>query len=74
MASRMLLKHTLYTKNKVEELGFRQSDADLRIFISPTVVLLYYCDDCLLLYKTPKDVDILTARNLVQPNYYSINF
>ena len=52
----------IHTKNKLEELGFRQSDADPCFFISPTVILLYYCDDCLLLYKTADEVDILTRR------------
>ena len=46
----------------MEDLGFWQSDADPCLFISPTVILLCYCDDCLLLYKSPEAVDILTKQ------------
>ena len=52
----------IHTKNKLEELGFCQSDSDPCLTISPTVTLLYYCDNCVLIYKTPEDVDILTKR------------
>ena len=52
----------IHTKNKLEELGFRQLDANPCLFISPTVILLYYCDDCLQLYKTPNEVNTLTRR------------
>ena len=52
----------IHTKNKLEDLGFRQSDADPCLFISPTVTLLCYCDDCLLLYKSPEAVNILTKQ------------
>lgn len=44
----------------MEDLDFRQSDADPCLFISPIDTLLCYCDDCLLLYKYPAAVDILT--------------
>ena len=46
----------------MEELGFRQSDADPCLFISPTVTLLCYCDDCLLLYKDEAAVNTLTKQ------------
>jgi hypothetical protein len=52
----------LHTKNKLEELGFRQSDADPCLFISPTVICLIYVDDALFVYKSPEEVDILTKR------------
>jgi hypothetical protein len=52
----------VHTKNKLEELGFRQSDADPCLFISPTVICLIYVDDALFVYKSPEEVDILTKR------------
>ena len=52
----------LHTKNKLEELGFRQSDADPCLFISPTVICLIYVDDALFVYKSPEEVNILTTR------------
>jgi len=52
----------IHTKNKLEDLGFRQSDADPCLFISPTITLLCYCYDCLLLYRSPEAVDILTTQ------------
>ena len=52
----------VHTKNKLEELGLRQSDADPCLFILPTVILLCYCDNYLLLYKTADEVGILTRR------------
>jgi hypothetical protein len=52
----------LNTKNKLEELGFRQSDADPCLFISPTVICLIYVDDALFVYKSPEEVIILTKR------------
>ena len=52
----------IHTKNKLEDLGFRQSDADPCLFISPTVTLLCYCDDCLLLYKSSEAVNTLTKQ------------
>jgi hypothetical protein len=52
----------IHTKNKLEELGFRQSDADPCLFISPTVICLIYVDDALFVYKSPQEVDILTKR------------
>ena len=39
----------IHTENKLEELGFRQSDADPCLCIPPTVTLLCYCDDYILL-------------------------
>jgi hypothetical protein len=50
----------MHTKGKLEELGFRQSDADPCLFISPTVICLIYVDDALFVYKSPEEVDILT--------------
>jgi hypothetical protein len=50
----------LHTKNKLEELGFRQSDADPCLFIPPTVICLIYVDDALFVYKSPEEVNILT--------------
>ena len=50
----------IYTKNKLEDLGFPQSDADLCLFISPTGTLLCYSDYCLLLYKSLEAVNTLT--------------
>ena len=52
----------LHTKNKLEELGFRQSDADPCLFISPTVICLIYVDDALFVYKSPEEVNILTTK------------
>lgn len=52
--------YCIHTKNNLEDLGFQQSDTDPCMFISPTATLLCYCDDCLLLYKSPATVDILT--------------
>jgi hypothetical protein len=52
----------VHTKNKLEELGFRQSDADPCLFISPTVICLIYVDDALFVYKAPEEVDILTKK------------
>jgi hypothetical protein len=54
--------YVVHTKNKLEELGFRQSDADPCLFISPTVICLIYGDDALFVYKSPKEVNILTKR------------
>ena len=45
----------------MEDLGFRQSDAEPCLLILSTITLLCYCDDCLLLYKDPAAaVNILT--------------
>jgi len=52
----------IHTKNKLEELNFRQSDADPCLFISPTVICLIYVDDALFVYKSPEEVDILTNK------------
>jgi hypothetical protein len=52
----------LHTKGKLEELGFRQSDADPCLFISPTVICLIYVDDALFVYKSPEEVNILTRK------------
>jgi hypothetical protein len=52
----------IHTKNKLEELNFRQSDADPCLFISPTVICLIYVDDALFVYKSPEEVDILTKK------------
>ena len=52
----------IHNKNKLKDLGFRQSDTGPCLFISPTVTLLCYCDNCLLLYKSPEAVDILTTK------------
>jgi hypothetical protein len=46
----------LHTKNKLEDLGFRQSDADPCLFISPTVICLIYVDDALFVYKSPEEL------------------
>jgi hypothetical protein len=52
----------VHTKNKLEELDFRQSDADPCLFISPTVICLIYVDDALFVYKSPEEVNILTKK------------
>jgi hypothetical protein len=52
----------IHRKNKLEELNFRQSDADPCLFISPTVICLVYVDDTLFVYKSPEEVDILTNK------------
>jgi hypothetical protein len=39
--------YVLHTKDKLEDLNFRQSDADPCLFISPTVICLIYVDDAL---------------------------
>jgi hypothetical protein len=52
----------LHTKNKLEDLGFRQSDADSCLFISPTVICLIYVDDALFVYNSPEEVNILTTK------------
>ena len=54
--------HCIHTKNMLEDLSFPQSDTDPYVFISPTVTLFCYCDDCLLLYTSPAVVDILTKQ------------
>ena len=50
----------LYTKGKLEKLGFTQSDADPCLFISRDVICLIYVDDALLFYKDAAAVDRLT--------------
>jgi hypothetical protein len=52
----------LHTKGKLEELGFRQSDADPCLFISPTVICLIYVDNALFVDKSHKEVNILTKK------------
>jgi hypothetical protein len=52
----------LHTKDKLEDLNFRQSDADPCLFISPTVICLIYVDDALFVYKSPEEVNILTKK------------
>jgi hypothetical protein len=52
----------IHTKNKLEDLDFRQSDADPCLFISPTVICLIYVNDALFVYKSPEEVNILTTR------------
>jgi hypothetical protein len=52
----------IHTKNKLEDLGFRQADADPCLFISSTVICFIYVDDALFVYKSPEEVDILTKR------------
>jgi hypothetical protein len=52
----------LHTKGKIEELGFRQSNADPCLFISPTVICLIYVHDALFIYKSPEEVNILTKK------------
>ena len=37
-------EYSIYTKNKLENFGFQQSDAASWLPISPTIPLLYYCD------------------------------
>ena len=52
----------LHLKQKLETLGFTQSNADLCLFISTTVICLVYVDDVLLVYKDQSAVDDLTKR------------
>ena len=46
----------------MEELGFRKSDVDPCLFISPTVTLVCYYDYFLLLYKDEALVNTLTKQ------------
>ena len=52
----------LHLKEKLERLGFTQSNADPCLFISTTVICLVYVDDALLVYKDQSAVDDLTKR------------
>jgi hypothetical protein len=52
----------LHMKQKLETLGFTQSNADSCLFISTTVICLVYVDDALLVYKDQSAVDDLTKR------------
>ena len=52
----------LHMKQKLEKLGFTQSNADSCLFISATVICLIYVDDALLVYKDQSAVDDLTKR------------
>jgi hypothetical protein len=52
----------LHMKQKLEKLGFTQSNADPCLFISTTVICLIYVDDALLVYKDQSAVDSLTKR------------
>jgi hypothetical protein len=52
----------LHMKQKLEKLGFTQSNADPCLFISTTVICLIYVDDALLVYKDQTAVDDLTKR------------
>jgi hypothetical protein len=52
----------MHIKSKLEELDFRQSDADPCLFISPTGICLIYVDDALFVYKSPEEVNILTKK------------
>jgi hypothetical protein len=52
----------LHLKQKLETLGFTQSNADPCLFISTTVICLVYVDDVLLVYKDQSAVDDLTKR------------
>jgi hypothetical protein len=52
----------LHMKQKLERLGFTQSNADSCLFISTTVICLVYVDDALLVYKDQSAVDDLTKR------------
>ena len=52
----------LHMKQKLEKLGFTQSNADPCLFISSTVICLVYVDDALLVYKDQLAVDDLTKR------------
>ena len=49
-------------KSKLESLGFKQTDSDPCLFISPTVICLIYVDDALLVYQDQGSVDDLTNR------------
>jgi hypothetical protein len=49
----------MHMKNKLEELNFRQLDADPCLFISPTIICLIYVNDALFVYKSPEAVEIL---------------
>jgi hypothetical protein len=54
--------HFLHMKQKLEKLGFTQSNADPCLFISTTVICLVYVDDALLVYRDQSAVDDLTKR------------
>ena len=41
----------LYTKEKLESMGFVQSIADPCVFMSAEIICLIYCDDALLFFK-----------------------
>ena len=52
----------LHMKAKLELLGFKQTDSNPCLFISPTVICLIYVDNALLVYRDQNSVDDLTNR------------
>jgi hypothetical protein len=56
----------LHLKQKLERLGFTQSNADPCLFISTTVICLVYVDDALLLYQDQSAV-VLGFNLLLSP-------
>jgi hypothetical protein len=52
----------LHMKQKLQQLGFTQSNADPCLFISTTVICLLYVDDALLVYRDQSAVETLTKR------------
>jgi hypothetical protein len=49
----------LYTRDKLIEMGFVQSEADPCLFISGDIICLIYVDDALLFYKDKKSIEAL---------------
>ena len=62
----------LHMKQKLEKLGFTQSNADPCLFISATVICLIYVDDALLVYKDQSAVDDLTKRMKIEKMLFNV--
>ena len=54
--------YCLYTKEKLESMGFVQSIADPCVFISAGVICLIYVDDALLFYKNKLAMESLKLK------------
>ena len=52
----------LYTKEKLESMGFVQSIADPCIFMSANVVYLVYVDNALLFYESKQAMELLKQK------------
>ena len=62
----------LHMKQKLEKLGFTQSNADPCLFISSSVICLIYVDDALLVYRDQAAVDDLTKRMKAEKMLFNV--